>query len=187
MIQRILTAALAVGLAGGVACGNGVQVRTQAAPNFSTVGRTTFRLLPTPPRAGNFALDSDDPMLSSSITNEALRNDIVRDLEARGYQRVQGNHPADLDVAYYASTREALDIRTYNYGYTWRRWPRDYTEVTRYERGTVIVDLVDPRSRELLWRGQGSAQVSENPNRYVNELGKVVGSIVRKVPEASTH
>jgi hypothetical protein len=57
--------------------------------------------------------------------------------------------------------------------------------VTPYERGTVIVDLVDPSTHRLLWRGQGVAQVSDNPNTYVNELGKVVRSIAKKIPAAN--
>jgi hypothetical protein len=122
-------------------------------------------------------------MLANSITNQKLREDVRQALEARGYRPADGER-ADLDVAVYAAANQALDIRTYNYGYTWRGWPREYTSVTPYEKGTVIVDLVDPGSRQLLWRGQGVAQVSNNPNKYVNELGKVVNSIAKKLPAA---
>ena len=82
---------------------------------------------------------------------------------ACGYRAGDGDR-ADHDVAIYAAANHAMDIRTYDYGYTWRGWPREYTTVTPYEKGTVIVDLVDPSSRQLLWRGEGVAQVSNNPN-----------------------
>jgi hypothetical protein len=181
MIRPFVVVALACA---ATACGNHVQVRTQSAPGFATAGRTTFRILPVPRRSDGMNLDSNDPMLENSITNAALREDVGRALEARGYRPAAPGARADLDVAIYAAANKALDIQTYDYGYTWRGWPREYTTVTPYEKGTVIVDLVDPSSHQLLWRGRGVAQVSDNPNKYVAELGKVVNSIAKKVPTA---
>jgi hypothetical protein len=181
MHSRLFTAAAATLLL--AACSHNVQVRTQAAPNFTTAGRSTFRILPTPQRRDGASMDANDPMLSSSITYRALHDDVRQALESRGY-RPAGSGPADLDVAVYAAARQALDVRTYDYGYTWRGWPREYTEVTPYERGTVLIDLVDPATHQLLWRGQGAAAVSDDPNRYVDQLGKVVNEIAKKVPAA---
>ena len=179
-MKRSLVAVVALATAG---CGNSVQVRTQAAPGFSTAGRSTFRILPVPRPGNGVALATNDPMLESSIINQRLREDVRQALESRGYRRAAGG-PADLDVAIYAAANQALDIHTFDYGYTWRGWPREYTEATPYERGTVIIDFVDPRTHQLLWRGQGVAQVSDNPDRYANELNKVVQSIARKMPAA---
>ncbi|HEX3867187.1 MAG TPA: DUF4136 domain-containing protein [Gemmatimonadaceae bacterium] len=184
MMKRFAAAAAA--LLALTACGSGVNVRTQSAPNFSPDGRSTFRILPMPRPADGATLGANDPMLSNSITNQALRNDVIAALESRGYRRADGG-AADLDVAMYASATHALDIHTWDYGYSWRMWPREYTQVTPYERGTVIIDLVDPSNHELLWRGQGVASVSENPNHYVDELGKVVTQIAKKLPAATTH
>jgi hypothetical protein len=162
------------------ACAQSVNVKTQAAPGFSGVGRT-FRVLDAPRRGDGTQLSTNDPMLNNSITNRALRDDIISAMEARGYSPASGGS-ADVDVAYYATAQQKLDVRSYDYGYSWRRWPREYTEVTPYESGTVILDLVDPTNHELLWRGRGVAQVSDDPNRYTNELGKVVNSIAKKLP-----
>ena len=182
MFKRV---SLGVALFALAACGHNVSVRTQTAPGFNIGGRNTFRLLPTPRRGDGSALTADDPMLSTSITNRAIRDDIIRDMESRGY-RGAGGGSADIDVAFYASAQQALDIHTYDYGYTWRGWPREYTDVTRYERGTVIIDLVDPGTRQLLWRGQGVAHVSTDPNAFTNELGKVVDAITKKLPAPSS-
>jgi len=165
------------------ACGGNVQVRTQAAPDADFSGRSTFRFLPVPRPTNGVTLSDGDPMIENSITNRALRDQIRQDLEARGYRPANGES-ADFDVAVYASSSQALDIRTYDYGYTWRRWPREYTEVTPYERGTVIVDMVDPKSHELLWRGQGVAAVSTDPNKFAGEATKEVDAILKKFPAA---
>jgi hypothetical protein len=164
-----------------VACGSNVRVRTQSAPDVSFGNRSTFRILPVPKRGDRVALAANDPMLDNSITNQALRGEVERALTSRGYRAVTTGR-ADFNVAIYAAAKQALDVRTYPYGYTWRRWPRAYTEVTPYERGTVIIDAVDPTTHELLWRGQGQAQVSDDPDRFVRDAEKEVDAIVKKFP-----
>jgi uncharacterized protein YlxP (DUF503 family) len=57
--------------------------------------------------------------------------------------------------------------------------------VTQYTEGTVIVDVIDPKTKDLLWRGQGVAAVSNNEQQYEQELQKTVEAIVDKFP-AST-
>jgi len=182
MRARLITVAYIFLIA---ACSNNIDVRTASIPNFSLAGRSTFRILPMPRRSNNAPLGLTDPMLANSITNRALHDYIRRSLESRGY-RPADRGPADFDVAAYASAREALDISTYNYGYTWRGWPRQYTQVTPYKRGTVIIDLVDPATHQLLWRGQGVASVSDDPNEYIGQLGKVVKATVNKLPAAGS-
>ena len=48
----------------------------------------------------------------------------------------------------------------------------------------MIVDVVDPKTQELLWRGQGVAPVSDDPNTYAKELGQTVNAILKKFPHA---
>ncbi len=54
--------------------------------------------------------------------------------------------------------------------------------VTQYTQGTVIVDVFDPKNKELLWRGQGVAAVSDNQDQYVQELQATVAAILAKFP-----
>jgi hypothetical protein len=182
-MRSIPLISLAVALT-ATACTPSVDVRTQTAPDASIGGRQTFWILAVPARRVDAAsAASDDPMLANSITNRALVNDLTRAFEGRGYV-VNATNP-DFTVAYYASTREKLDLNTWNYGYSWRRWPRQYVDVTQYTEGTVIVDVIDPASKELLWRGQGVSAVSSDPAKYASELNKTVTAVLSKFPQAS--
>jgi hypothetical protein len=49
----------------------------------------------------------------------------------------------------------------------------------------VIVDVFDPRTKDLLWRGQGVAAVSDDEQQYEQELKKAVEAIVDKFPAAA--
>jgi hypothetical protein len=183
MRVRLIPVACTLLLAG---CANSIHVRTAEAPNFSLSGRTTFRILAVPRRSDGASLGPNDPMLANSITNQTLYRDIKRALESRGYVPAEKRKAADIDVAPYAAAHDALDIQTYNYGYTWGGWPRQYTQVTPYTRGSVVIDLIDPATHQLMWRGQGVSAVSDDPGEYVKELGKVVKAIIKKLPDASS-
>src|SRR5216683_6386527 len=86
-------------------------------------------------------------------------------------------------------TKDELDIMRWDYGYAW--WPRWWrgwglrwrvgpTEATEYGSGTVVVDVIDPKTRELLWRGKGLARVSDDERAYELDLQKTVTAIVAR-------
>jgi len=191
-IARFVPAAAVVALA---ACASAVQVRTALSPDASLTGLRTFRVEQTPkPKIAN-AQSNSDPMLVNSISNRALRSDLQQGFEKLGYA-VNDSTP-DFCVAYYASTNQQLDITGWDYGYPFRprRWagwgfyqPRFGAAfdpmVTQYTQGTVIVDVFDPKTKDLLWRGQGVAAVSDNQEQYTQELQTTVGAILAKFPAA---
>jgi hypothetical protein len=172
------------------ACGSGIDVRTMSSPEASFTGIQTFRVLPGPARRdGRVVSGADDPMINNSIANRMIRESIVAAFQGRGYA-LDETRP-DIAVAFYASTREKLDITVWDYGYPpypgypgWRR-PRPYQTVTEYTEGTVIVDVVNPRTRELMWRGEGKAALSDDLNRQVKELAKAAEAIIAKFPRAT--
>ena len=166
----------------GASCASQVQVRTQAAPNARFAGRSTFRILQAPSPMG-VSLGFNDPMLFNSVTNLGIREDIQRAFVDRGYKYSPDS--ADLDVAYYATAAPTLHIRFFNYGYAWNNLPREYTDVDEYEAGTVIIDVVDPATHELVWRGTSVSRVYQDPDMYLVEIRKAVDGIVKKFPTAT--
>jgi hypothetical protein len=199
-VFRLLTASAAV--AGAVACSHSVNVQTTAAPDANIGALRTFRILSPPERRANAPqLAVDDPMLNNSITNRELRTALANDLQARGYR--QDNQNPDFLVAFYAGARAKFDTTYWNpdplyyrYGYRGFRdrwaWPYygygptpAYAEIRESTQGTLVVDVIDARSRELLWRGRGVAEVSPDPKAYAEKLDKEARKIVEKLPEGS--
>lgn len=183
MRSKLWLAAAAVALA---SCGPSVRVNTTVAPNarFESLGR--FRVLTPPIRRDGRRLPND-PMLVNSITNEALRSTIVDAFTSRGYALDPRN--PDFNVAYYASARERLDVTMWDYGYPgrWGGWgPRPtYTTARPFTEGTVIIDVIDSRNNELLWRGRGVSRVSDEPGEFQNDLREAVSAIIGKFPMMS--
>jgi hypothetical protein len=198
--QLLLCAAAVAAIS---ACSSGIRVRSTVSPQADLAGLHSYFVL-TPPmrRADAPTLPSSDPMLDNSITNRQLRQDLSQAFEARGYTAAAKNS-ADFLVAYYAGTKQKFDT-TY-WGPTWdpawrysywggRRgwaWPyyggpaANYAQVSEYKQGTVIVDVIDPKTQQLMWRGQGVAQVSSDPAKYSSDLQRAVTAVVAKFPQPS--
>jgi len=51
-------------------------------------------------------------------------------------------------------------------------------EREHYKEGTLIVDLVDRRSKQVVWRGFGVGEVHKDRNKDIEDLPKVVGGIL---------
>jgi hypothetical protein len=207
MRQTILRVSTAVIALVSVSCASGgVRVRTTAAPDADLAALHTFRVLDAPQRRADApALPASDPMLSNSITNRQLRADLVRELTQKGY--MASTTTPDFLVAYYAGTMAKMDTTYWlpdagwRYGYhrfglygprfrsawPWYGYASPYPEmqVRSYTSGAVIIDVIDPRTMELLWRGQGDATVSDDPDKYAADLNKSVVAILKEFPQAS--
>jgi Domain of unknown function (DUF4136) len=209
MRSTILFGAFIAAAITGCSTGSGIQVRTAVEPDANLAGLHTFYVLTAPSRSANAPLPAGDPMLDNSITNRALRADLTTALESRGYVPTS-REAADFLVAYYAGTKQKLDTTYWGptfdpgwrYQYRGRRgwawpyygapyygmmnpWGGQQVSVTSSTQGQVIVDLIDPKTNELIWRGQGIEPVSSDPAQYASALQGVVSAIVAKFPQAS--
>ena len=174
-------------LLASVGCAPSYNVRTMAAPKVTLTEFHTFRLLPTPlPRDGRIPSGGDDPMVSNSITNRALRASVTSAFVSRGY--TTADWMPDFAVAVYASAYEKLDLTQWQYGYPawpyswWMRMPQQ--PMTQYQEGTVVVDVINPQTLDLIWRGSATATLGVDPNENTKELQKAAVAIVEKFPRA---
>ena len=181
-----LFALAALGLT-AAGCGAGIEVRTMAAPDASFSALRSFRMLPGPARRdGRVVTGEDDPMIANSIANRVLRDRIVKSFQNRGY--ALNEIDPDFGVAFYANAREKLDVAAWDYGYPinpgWPRQPRQMPAVVPYLEGSIVVDVVKLSTRELLWRGEGTALLTDDPTENVNQLAKAAEAIVATFPAA---
>jgi len=189
MRRMHLTSAVTALTLAATACAPGIEVHTVVSPEARLESLRTFRILPVPKPRADRPLPPHHPMLLNSITSRALRADLVRAFETHGYS-LDDSSP-DFAVAYYASTREKLEVTYWDYGYPWRpRWWRGWGRpwggamVTQYTEGTLIIDVIDPQSQELLWRGRGITTVSNDEQEYLAQLRKAVTAILDRFPHA---
>ena len=51
-----------------------------------------------------------------------------------------------------------------------------------YQVGTLVVDLWDPSSKQLVFRGTASQTISDNPQKSTERINKAMAQIFEKYP-----
>src|SRR5262245_22695399 len=94
-------------------------------------------------------LNSRHPALNSELAKKRIENEVERALTAKGLTRVSSG-PSDLNVFFHFGSRPKVETEAYPAG-----WRGLGTRVVRvpYSEGTLVIDLRDPSSRSLVWRG----------------------------------
>jgi len=109
-------------------------------------------------------------------------------LATKGLDPAPAPPQADLMLTYYVGVREELRVqyvsyslyRPYGYGY-WGGYGYGYTDVRRYNQGTVVLDIVDARTHQLVWTGTLEKAVS-NPNPPGKKVQKSVTKLLKNFP-----
>ena len=121
-------------------------------------------------------LNSRNPAQNSELVRKRIDVDIGRALTARGLTLVTG--PADLNVRYRFGAARRTGIETYPAG--WRGFGTRVVRVPCTE-GTLVIDLRDPLTRSLVWRGIASEDKSD-PVKLEGKLDDMVGKSLEKYP-----
>jgi hypothetical protein len=125
-----------------------------------------------------------DPRLDNNpFFNDYLQGAIEKKLAARGYERVEKG-TADLLVHYHASVNQRLDVYTVDqrYGYCYGSCE---PQITDYEQGTLVVDIVDARTNKVVWRGWSQDTMNgviDNQERLEKQVDEGVTKMMTLLP-----
>jgi hypothetical protein len=122
------------------------------------------------------ALNSKSPALNSELTRKKIDALIEKYMNARGMLKV-GAKP-DLNVRYRLGSMRKTEIETYPAG--WRGWGTRVVRVP-YTEGTLVIDLRDPSTRSLVWRGIAREE-KDDPNKIEGKLDDMVRKALEKYP-----
>ncbi|MET4076650.1 DUF4136 domain-containing protein [Hymenobacter sp. UYCo722] len=122
-----------------------------------------------------------------SFLDKRMRAAVTTEMTAKGLTEVAVTAAPDIYVAYSARVEDKQQVSPYYnglgypYGYGYGYYGRGYSPVTQYKAGTVVIDIVDARRKELAWRGTGQAQVNQNTIDEV-ETHRIVNGILSTYP-----
>jgi hypothetical protein len=121
-------------------------------------------------------LNSRNPALNSELVKKRIESDIARDLTARGLEITTGR--SDLNVRYHFGSVRKAEIERYPAG--WRGFGTRVVRVP-YTEGTLVIDLRDPSTRSLVWRGIASEEKSDGA-KIEGKLDDMVRKAIEKYP-----
>jgi hypothetical protein len=191
---------LAVGLAlltGLSACAPKVNVEQRANVNFSRY--RTFDFADTEVKTSG----DQNPLLRSSITQDRIKQAIASELNKRGLRQVESNPDFLVTTHTFVEKAERTVYDTqpaagyaypYSVGYRGRFLPVNYgywygpsyysqPRTEQYREGTLVIDFIDARSNNLVWRGSVADPV-DDAGRLGSEFSKNAKEILDKFPVA---
>ncbi|MBD2767036.1 DUF4136 domain-containing protein [Hymenobacter sp. BT664] len=119
-----------------------------------------------------------------SFLDKRMRAAVRAEMTRKGL--VESTTSPDVYVAYSARVEDKQQVSPYynGLGYPWYGYGyygRGIAPVTQYKAGTVVIDIIDARRKELAWRGTGQAQVNQNTIDEL-ETTRIVSGILSTYP-----
>ncbi|MBU6421512.1 MAG: DUF4136 domain-containing protein [Gammaproteobacteria bacterium] len=131
-----------------------------------------------------------NPILDSQILEERVQRAVVADLTARGFTQVAANQSPDFTVTYHTVSKQKLESSGasfaigfggyYPYGFGNVVVPVG-SNVQSREEGTLMLDIIDARSKRLVWRGWTKDWISLD-NYSEQAVAEDVHKILAKFP-----
>jgi len=188
MRARVQQIALGMGLILAAACA-GQQVTTDYSPATSYSQFRTFALV-SPPDTG-----------AQQLLDQRVRNAVEAQLTAKGLTEADRQH-ADLFVGYGMVDKTHQEMYSYRDGWGWGggwgwryyrwgvAWPMTVTRrVETYTDGTVVVNLIDAKTKQVVWEGEVDDVVNlpvTNPVRATQQIDAAVAKLFAKYPPQSS-
>jgi len=123
------------------------------------------------------AKDRSGPDAPPTLVQRRIRGAADDELLAKGYVRTNPA-AADFLLAYHGGVRHKVDVTRTRYG-RHGRWTA--VRVDPYQEGTLVLDIIDGPTHELVWRGVGIAVVGKSRTPDA-DIRKAVTAILEKFP-----
>ena len=142
---------------------------------------------------------SNDIRINNSLIINRVVNAVNSNLQFKGYQLVDKDK-ADFLVTWFGGIENKIQQEIINsyYGYLgydsaywgyrgyWPRYSRSYTY--EYQEGTLIIDVADSKSKQLVWRGTGRDYMDEKetPEQVTEGINQTVTGILEAFPPGTS-
>ena len=112
-------------------------------------------------------------------TMEDITNFIAQNMYEKGYK--QSDDSSDLAVNYFVVIKE--DSTSISDEYDDIISSPFYPQYERFLKGTLVIDVIDRRKSELVWRSTADRYMEINPDYDRKMVKKAVEKSMRKLPE----
>lgn len=120
---------------------------------------------------------------------EAVIQRVDAGLSARGLTKVDSAQSPDLLVAVHGWAVNRIDVKSYGYAYgpsPYGMYPVMATggvDVRQYRDGTLIIDLIDSGSKQMVWRG--TATDTFEPGAEAKTVAHAIDKTLEQYPPSS--
>jgi hypothetical protein len=117
-----------------------------------------------------------DPLMQARIVRV-----VESQLTKHGLQKSDAE--PDVLIVTHAMTREDISLREWNYGPL--PWGHGNIDINKILVGTLVVDMLDGKDKQLIWRGIADGTLSDKPEKVEAKINKVTEKMFEKFPPKS--
>jgi hypothetical protein len=124
---------------------------------------------------------SIDKVEISDLDKKRILYSIEEVMETKGFTKSEN---PDVLISIFTKERERVDIyQNYGFGWGWNPWwGMGYTNVTTTPEGTLFIDIIDAKTKELVWQGEGSGYLTKNTDKKDARIKEFVSKILEQYP-----
>ncbi|MFT4611332.1 MAG: hypothetical protein ACJA1H_000624 [Glaciecola sp.] len=128
----------------------------------------------------------------SDLDKRRILRAIESELLAQGYTK---SEKPDLLVSIFTKSQQRVDVYNNNWGvggWGWGGYGRwgmggvggwnQQPSVSTRSEGTLFIDLIDAKEKELVWQGMGTGYISQNVEKKDERIKEFVSKVMEKFP-----
>ena len=127
-----------------------------------------------------------DKVEISDLDKKRILRSIDETMTSKGFTK---SETPDLLINFFTKEREQVDVNQFNmgwgygWGWGWNPWMwGGNTTVNRYPEGTLYIDLIDSKKKELIWQGEGEGVLTKDTNKKDEVIKEFVIKILEQYP-----
>ena len=132
------------------------------------------------------ALPAGDPRLDANgFFKDHMQGAVERQMVLKGYAHAGERSTPDVRIHFHAVISERMNVSALDVGRGYCSGADCSAGVSEFEEGTLIVDVMDARTNQLVWRGwaQGSmGNTLENQDKLAKRIEQSVTGLMGALP-----
>ncbi len=188
-VTRILSVALGLTLLILTGCSSSISVNYDYDTTTNFGAYKTFDWAPDPANATQ-AMDAAQATTRNGLLSNRIKASVNSELVTKGFTQSSDN--PDLLTVFHLGVQDKIQVSDWGYGYSGRYWGGyggyyggTGMDVYQYQEGRMIIDVVDAKTNELVWRGTGEGVVGsgqKSPEETQYKIDSVVNQIMANFP-----
>ena len=129
----------------------------------------------------------------NQLSENRVLNDLSEAITERGWKKVEAESTANVVVVVHGATSTKHELNTFysgmgGYGYGYHGMggmgmATGTTTVSEYTVGTLVVDIFDVKTKNLLYRGTASDEINKDPKKNEKKLDKAAQKLFKDFPQ----
>ena len=122
-----------------------------------------------------------DKVEISDLDKKRILNSIEEVMISKGFTKSEN---PDILISIFTKERERVDVyQNYGFGWGWNPyWGMGYTNVMTSPEGTLFIDIIDAKTKELVWQGEGSGYLTKDTEKKDARIKEFVSRILEQYP-----